>query len=307
VTVLAMLVGAALIIGALRDVFQTLFHPSGKGMMSHALTHAVWRVFRRVALRYPTALQLAGPVGFILTVVAWVSLLVVGWALVHWPHLPEGFSFDLGMDPAANAGFLDAVYLSMVTLSTLGYGDITPGYWWLRVLDPLGALTGFALLTAAITWLLSIYPALSNRRSLADEIMLVRRMESQTGVPVPRLDSDTAQQILGELATKLVTVRSDLIKFPTAYYFHGRDEASELSRELPYLLDLAERSRAPEAPQNVRARAVFLRGAIDEFSTTLAWRFLGLASASTAEVVAAYARDHLHQASAGDEKERGEA
>jgi hypothetical protein len=306
-TTVGVAVGVALILAALRDIFQTLFHPSGKGIMSHALTHAVWRTFRRAAFRYPTALQLAGPVGFLATIVAWVASLVLGWAFVYWPHLPEGFSFDVGMNPSANAGFLDAVYFSTVSLSTLGYGDITPGEWWLRVLAPVQALTGFGVLTASITWLLSIYPALSSRRSLADEIMLVRRMEKETGTPMPNLDADTAQQILGDLASRLVAVRSDLIKFPSAYYFHGRDEESELSRELPYLLDLAERAKAPELPPNVRARAVMLREAIDEFSTTLSSRFLNLPPASTEEVVQAYARDHLHAVPPENEKGEGDA
>lgn len=302
-TLLATLAGAALILAALRDIFQTLFHPSGKGMLSRTITHVAWHAFRSVALRWPAALRLAGPVGFLSTLAVWVFLLVLGWAFIHWPHLPEGFSFDVGMDPAANSGFIDAVYLSMVTLSTLGYGDITPGYWWLRILDPLGALTGFGLLTAGITWLLAIYPALSLRRSLADEIMLVRRMEEQTGIPVTQLGTDTAQQMLGDLASQLVSVRSDLIKFPSAYYFHGRDEETELSRELPYLLDLAERASNPECPPDIRARAAMLRGAIDELSVTLGTRFLGLPSASTEEVVEAYARDHLHDTPG---KEKGE-
>jgi hypothetical protein len=47
----------------------------------------------------------------------------------------------------------------------------------------------------------------------------------------------------------------------------------------------------------LRAGAVLcfavLRGAIEDFAGMIASRFLGLASASTDEVLAAYARDHL--------------
>ncbi len=291
---LATLAGVGLIVIALRDIFQTLFHPSGKGGISRMLAHAGWQAFRRIALRHPTALQLAGPVGFLVTIASWIALLVVGWALVYWPRLPGGFTFDPGMDPSANTGFIDALYLSVVSLSTLGYGDITPDAQWLRIFSPLQALTGFGLLTASITWLLSIFPALSQRRSLADEVALVREMEAKAGISITRLDADTTQQMLGELTSQLVTVRSDLIKFPSAYYFHGRDEQTDLPAQMPYLLELAERAGDTDCPPGVRARAAKLRGAIDEFSTTIASRFLGLSSASTEEVLEAYARDHLH-------------
>jgi hypothetical protein len=300
---LATLAGVGLIVIALRDIFQTLFHPSGKGSISRTLAHASWQAFRRVALRYPTALQLAGPVGFLATIASWIALLIVGWAFVYWPRLPDGFAFDPGMDPSANAGFIDALYLSVVSLSTLGYGDITPDAQWLRIFAPLQALTGFGLLTASITWLLSIYPALSHRRSLADEILLVRETVSQTGIHLTHLDIDTAQQLLGELTSQLVTVRSDLIKFPSAYYFHGRDEQAELSAQMPYLLHLADEVSSTDCPPGLRIRAVMLRDAIDQFSTTIASRFLRLSSASTDEILEAYARDHLH-APRGECKQR---
>jgi hypothetical protein len=64
-----------------------------------------------------------------------------------------------------------------VTLATLGYGDIVPTSDLLRVLVPLEALVGFALLTAALSWVISVYPALSRRRSLARGATLLKGSE----------------------------------------------------------------------------------------------------------------------------------
>ncbi len=50
-----------------------------------------------------------------------------------------------------------------------------------------------------------------------------------------------------------------------------------------------------------------LSGAIEEFSTTIASRFLGLPSASTDEVLEAYGRDHLHTLPAEDKRESSES
>jgi Ion channel len=61
------------------------------------------------------------------TVVAtWAALLALGWALVFLPQLPDGFTFDHGLVPAEHSGFVDALYVSLVNLASLGYGDISP-------------------------------------------------------------------------------------------------------------------------------------------------------------------------------------
>lgn len=304
VTLLATLAGAILIIVALGDIFQTLFHPSGKGSLSRNLIYGVWKATRPVVSRYPRTLQLAGPLGFLATLATWAVMLALGWALIYWPHLPNGFSFDPGMNPSDNAGFIDALYFSIVSLATLGYGDIVPDAKWIRIIAPAQALTGFGLLTASITWLLLVFPALSYRRAFADQILLLRNTESEMGTPVTNLDSDTVQQILGEVTSQLVTIRGDLIKFPIGYYFHSRDEQAELSVIMPYLLELVEKASKAECAPEVRMRAMMLRGAIEMFSTTVSSRFLNLSpSTPTKEVMEAYARDQLNLSGVKDAKE----
>src|SRR4051794_15107590 len=139
-TLFLSLLGGGLILVALRDIFDTLFHPSGKGMLSRALPWALWRSVRSTGVRFPVARELCGPVTLLTVIASWTTLLAVGWALVLWPYLPEGFFFARELDPSTNGGFFDALYLSVVTLTTLGYGDIVPTSGWLRVLVPLEAL-----------------------------------------------------------------------------------------------------------------------------------------------------------------------
>lgn len=96
-------------------------------------------------------LSLAGPSTLVAVIAGWVVLLWAGWALVYWPRLPEQFSFSPGIDPRIRGGFVDALYLSLMTMTTLGYGDVTPSTGWMRILATLQALTGFGLLTASVT------------------------------------------------------------------------------------------------------------------------------------------------------------
>lgn len=196
ITVIATLVGVALILVALRDIFQQLFNPSGGGSLSRSLMRVVWGLFRLIASRMPTWLGIAGPFVFLSVILTWVTLLAVGWALILWPQMPENFLYQTGLDPSQSSGFISALYVSVTTLTTLGYGDIVPTSWWLRVPQPLQALTGFAILTTSVTWLLSIYPAISQRRTFAKDVNLIRESEPQTGNVVEKLSPDTATELL---------------------------------------------------------------------------------------------------------------
>ncbi len=298
-TILATLLGAASIAVALRDVFQQLFHPGGGGSLSRTLMHAVWGLFRRIAAprRRRAWLSFAGPVALLAVIGSWVVLLWVGWALIYWPRLPEQFSFFPGLDPRAQDGFVDALYLSLMTMTTLGYGSITPTPGWLRILATLQALAGFGLLTASVTWVLSLYPAFFRRQSLAQEISLVGESERETGDLFDGTSADAVDRTLKDLTSGLVGVQGDLVRFPVTYYFHNNDERASLPAVMPYLLGLAKRATVEERPPEIRRRGAVLRGAIGGFAATLAPRFIASidpSSASTEEVLEAYAEDSLH-------------
>ena len=282
--------GIALIAVVAHDVFDALFHHHGGGTLSGAVMRVTWRCFRRLSVRRRALLPLAGPVALVAVVVIWLVLLVTGWALVLWPHIAEDFRFDAGATSGEPA-FVDAVYVSLVTLATLGFGDITPTSGWLKLVLPLEALIGLGMLTATVSWLLSIHPALSRRRSLAYEISLLRRAEADLGISA--LDDAAGESTLAELTSRLVAVERDLTAWPIAYYFAEADERFSLPVAMPYLLDLAARGAAPELAPGVRLRAAMLSDAIDDFAATTAARPGSVGAGDSVGVLREYARDHL--------------
>ncbi|CAN5870381.1 hypothetical protein BH23ACT11_BH23ACT11_29170 [soil metagenome] len=296
-TVAAILInalGLGLVLVVLRDVFHQLFHPGGSGHLSDGLMQIVWRAFRTISRDRQERLALAGPTALIVVIVSWVTLMVVGWALIYWPHMPQNFLFSTGLNTALQGDFLDALYLSFVTLVTLGYGDITPTENLLRILAPLQALIGFGLLTASITWVLSIYPALSRSRSLAQEISLLHDAEVAERMNITEMDAGSIESLFHDLSSQLVSVRNDLMQFSITYYFHSSDDRSGIATTLPYLASLAEKANNSNIME-VRVSASMLRGAVEKLAATIAGNFLRLDPSSTEKNLQAFARDHLRR------------
>jgi hypothetical protein len=279
--------GAGPVLVALRDIFHTIWHPTGRGGLSRRLMGAVWRVGRR---RRELG-SLTGPLAMVVVVLAWVLLITVGWALVYWPQLPGGFVFGSSLDPTSRAGLLDAVYVSTVTLATLGFGDIVPAADWLRIAVPVQALIGFALITAAVSWVLQVYPALTRRRALAVRLSLLRR--GDTLALVADKQSHLAASVLENLAVGLAQLRVDLTQYAETYHFRDGDPDASLPAMLGVALDLSEQARrAPGA--EARYAGELLATAVGDYLHVVDQQFLHIGG-STRAIASAYAQDHGQQ------------
>lgn len=287
------LVGVLLIGSALRDIFHTVFHPEGSGSSSSALQRAIWRVFRRISKHRPSPFALTGPYAMIASVAVWVSLVAVGWALVIWPRLPGDFLLATGLAPADHGGFLDALYLSPLTVATLGYGDISPRVGWLRAVGPLEAFFGFALVTAAVSWVLSIYPVLGRRRFLAQKVRLLLGTEATTRTDAMALARDAIERLLAALTAHVIAIRGNLEQCPVTYHFHADDARSCVAATLATLVRLADEATKWGNPPALRFHGTRLRHAVEETTGELGRRFLDRPGAPLDDLLQAYDADHL--------------
>ncbi len=292
-TILLTMIGLTLIAIVLRDILFSVFSFSGSGTVSGSAVAYVWRAARWATRRHPDRLGMVGPVCLVLIIAFWMLTLVVGWACIFWPHLPDSFLLAPSLAPDHNAGFLDAVYVSLVTLGTLGYGEITPQATWLRIVAPLEALLGFALFTASISWILSVFPSLARRRHLAREVALLTRHAERTGHSILTIRAQAGSGLLLHLAQQVITVRDDYVQYRVIYYFRDTDPASALEVALPSLLALA-RDASGHEDAAVRADGTLLLEALDDLTRFLGETLLGCrADAPIEEVLQAYAADTL--------------
>lgn len=282
--------GVALIAVALRDIFDVLFHPLGRGMVARTVVRAVAWMARKLP-RSGTIGLLAGPLSYVAVVTTWAALLALGWALVFLPQLPDGFNFDPALNPAEHAGFFDALYVSLVNLTSLGYGDIAPATPLLRMLGPVETMFGLGLLTASISWLISIYGAIARRDSLAHEVHLAKETEERLGEKLADADPALLESLLAGFAEQLIRARRDVIHFPITHYFRTEDEERALAGLLPFLSSLADEAAEDDRPHALRVRAEIMRMAIDDFAETLRKR-LRMPGESTGDTLEHYQSEH---------------
>lgn len=282
------LLGIALIVLSLRDIFDVLFHPAGRGIIARRVVFVTSAIDARLPSRRGGLL--IGPLSYVAVVAVWAGLLALGWALVFMPQLPGGFTFDPALDPAEHTGFFDALYISLVNLTSLGYGDISPSAALLRLLGPVETLFGLGLLTASISWLISIYNAISRRDALANEVHLARETEQRLGEKLADADPRLLEGMLASFASQLIRVRRDLIHFPITHYFRTEDEERALAEMLPFLGSLAAEAGEESREHELRVRAQMLERAIDDYAETLRMR-LSIGGETTDATLERYRRN----------------
>ncbi len=279
--------GFLIIAFAFTEIFQDLFHPTHTGSLSDWIGHSVFKLFRR----WPSILSTAGPLTIVLVVLCWALLQALGFAFIYCLGYPDGFQLqNRQQHPGAMYGFWTMFYFSFQVMTTLGFGDVLPKAEWLRITSAVQALIGLALLTASVSSIVLIYPALGRMRLLARRTTILIKAAKETRIEII---SDDADGLLNELATAVIQTRVDLIHFPTTYYFHSDHRRSSLAAALPRILELANAGSVPHAPDRVRLASATLRAGLQDLAKLLDDRFLHTNSGDPAVVFKAYAKDHV--------------
>jgi voltage-gated potassium channel Kch len=279
------ILGTGLVLLMLVDVFRTLLYPHGSGPVGRAIMRGFWLVSRKLRGR---GTLIAAPLAMAAVIGAWAGLAAIGWALLYLPHLPAGFVHGAGVPQRGD--FAEALYISLVTLSTVGFGEIVPAHPLLRLVVALQAVTGFGLLTATVTWILQTYPALNRRRALAHQLNLFREAAGPAGVL--SLDARHAAGLLESMAGNVASVSIDLLAFHETYYFREVDQRGSLPATVTYAQELASQAQRSENPE-LQFAGRMLHAALDALAEVLRGKF-GHSGTTSSDVFDSYELHHRH-------------
>ncbi|WP_207540968.1 potassium channel family protein [Sabulicella rubraurantiaca] len=250
---LACLIGCALLFLAAYEVYATVLHARARaGPLAETLSRLAWRVALAATGRLPRerrhrALNRVGPLLLPTLLAALMGVLSLGFACIYLPWMPDGFRVDEGAQDAP--AWLQAIYFSGVTVTTLGYGDIVPRVTLMRLVALAEAGTGFVAIPLTVAYFLTVNGALERRRAAALALfheagrgpdaaaaLLARRHRNGEFVGL--------DDVFAEAARALQAVLESQVEHPVTQYFHPVEVHDGLPRMLFVALEIGAVLRA---------------------------------------------------------------
>ena len=123
------------------------------GFVEYQLLHFIFR-----APRVNSEVLCAGISGYLLLGIIWMSAYRLASLMNPIdPTHPGAFAFTVGVTTPHSLSQFEAYYFSFITLSTVGYGDITPLSNGARTLAMMEAITGTIYMAVLISRLVALY------------------------------------------------------------------------------------------------------------------------------------------------------
>lgn len=215
-----LLLGGVLLSVVIVDALVTTIAPgSGGGPVTTPLSRGLWRLLRRLS-RDPRGplLSASGPLAVGLIVMTWLLGLWLGWTLVF----ASDTSAVVSSSGELPADLWSRVYFAGYTIFTLGLGDFVPaGSPW-QIATVLAAGSGLFLTTLAITYILPVMTAATERRQQAARIAGLGHDAQEIVVNAwDGVGFDFLEQVLPDLAAELVLTAERQLTYPILSQFHA--------------------------------------------------------------------------------------
>ncbi|MBW3591782.1 MAG: potassium channel family protein, partial [Actinobacteria bacterium] len=221
-------IGGILILAGTVDLFMTVLYYDEAGGLSTRLYRLLWSIFRRLAAHAPHrfesfVLSLGVPVMVLASIIFWIALQVVGFAAIYFVGLHRGsFAIAEGLEP----GIFEALYLSSITLSGLGYGDLSPADSTYQMVASVQALMGYGFLTLAIAYVVNVYQVIREMGVLSSDIYheSQRTYEARYILRV-HFHEGATRDLAGRLKTfyhSMIAHHEGMRHYPFVFYFYSR-------------------------------------------------------------------------------------
>ncbi|MEX6507468.1 ion channel [Jiella sp. M17.18] len=239
------LVGVLLIAAVLLDAFLTVLDANGRSLFSAWAYRWFWWFWRHLARLVPPdrthrMLSFGAPLMIPMMIGLWTGGLVVGFALLYFGGLEPQ---DALAGSQSEADFANAFRLSFVTLSTIGFVEISPSNMAYSVTVALEAILGSILITLSVTYYLSVHDAVAAYGRLVTGMQ--HRMpdaDRPLSAAAAFLKHGSASDLsawLGTLHDGTADLHEGLRRYPIVYYFRPLARRRGLPQTLAALRETA--------------------------------------------------------------------
>jgi hypothetical protein len=269
-TIVLATLGTAVLLLVLVDALRTtLSIAEWPGPLTRLLNRTVWHGFRAITSRTDSPLlRSAGALLSALLVVVWLVLLWLGWTLVY-AAVPESV---VNAETGEAASFLAKAHFAASTLATAGHGDFVPIVDGWRVLAGLTTISGIALITLLIAYLVPVTSAAVDRVHFAE--LLHSLGSTAEEIAVDHWDGEGFSPFHARttiLIDGITRLQAEHLAYPVLHAFHRSDPSRALAPRVAALdeaLTLMAEGVAP--PHRLPEREVEpVRNAIDRLLETV--------------------------------------
>lgn len=249
--VVGAVVGLAIVLVALVDMLWTTVAASaGGGPLTSHVSKRLWDGVRWLSRRGEEIRH--GPLRVVSIVIVaavfsvWLSLAWLGWTLVFLGS-PDAVVSATTAQPAS---VTERAYFAGYSMATLGNGEFVPnGALW-QGLTVVTTLTGFGMATMAITYLVPVVGAVTDRRSKALHITSLGSNPAELVVQSWGEDGwSPLEHQLQQIGPDLALLGQRHLAYPILHYFHDVDVDAAAAVRIAMLdeaLTLLEHGVAPE-------------------------------------------------------------
>lgn len=229
-SLILILVGACILVVAAIDIFLTVIHLGGGGLLSKPFFEFFWRIFIFASNRNPesTFLKFAGSVILVSLFFFWLILIWFGFSLIFLAD--DGSVID--SMTGENANVVGNIYFVGYTLTSLGNGDLKSGSDEWRIITNIMGMGSLFFISLGISYLLPVLQAVIAQRTLATYIyQLGNTPEAIIINGWNGKNFSVLHQRFGDLETMILKLSEQHLAYPILSYFHAdkREYAAPLS------------------------------------------------------------------------------
>ncbi|MDX5421079.1 MAG: potassium channel family protein [Hymenobacteraceae bacterium] len=233
---LLFILGIIIILTTAFDLIYTTFAPRGAGPISGAITRLVWSAAFGLCRLFSTRSLLAG------TGIVVVCSIILSWVLLLWTGNTLVFLYDTDavVDSTTNvpANNQDRIYYVGYILSTMGNGDFKAGTDAWSIYSAFVSFTGLILITIAITYMVPVLSAVTERRALSIQIASIGRSPQEMLLNYWNgEDFKDLEEQFQSLSKDIALQGQHHLAYPVLHYFHHTQKVAAL---LPNIVVLDE-------------------------------------------------------------------
>ena len=202
----------------IEGLWTTLWVDGNSAPFTARFTSYTWRFLRKISgNKNHKFLSLSGPIILTLTVVTWITFILIGWTIIFYAA-PDA----LVPKDKTPVDFTDAFWFAGYTMFTVGNGDFSPQTDFWQVISSIVAISGMLMVTLSVTYILQIVSAVVNKRSFANTVIGIGQTPEEFVIKQWTGDGFGAFELqLNSLNQQLSQLTDQHLAYPILNYYHA--------------------------------------------------------------------------------------